>query len=204
MNLKKNLSLIAFLCISFIANAQQKLNSPDGNLEMTFTLDGQGTPTYELTYKQKEVIKPSKLGLELKKEDANAKTDFEWTDKKDIDKLDIKTNLYNGFEIKDVRTSTNDETWQPVWGEEKEIRNHYNELAVTLNQPANDRFIIIRFPPVGNQRIVFKGLYGELLANRIQPHRCTNCPDDENRRRSVHQSARSSFDRLCLHAPQPG
>ena len=137
MNLKKNLSLIAFLCISFIANAQQKLNSPDGNLEMTFTLDGQGTPTYELTYKQKEVIKPSKLGLELKKEDANAKTDFEWTDKKDIDKLDIK--------IKDVRTSTNDETWQPVWGEEKEIRNHYNELAVTLNQPANDRFIIIRF-----------------------------------------------------------
>ena len=138
MNLKKNLSLIAFLCISFIANAQQKLNSPDGNLEMTFTLDSQGTPTYELTYKQKEVIKPSKLGLELKKEDANAKTDFEWTDKKDIDKLDIKTNLYNGFEIKDVRTSTNDETWQPVWGEEKEIRNHYNE-------PANDRFIIIRF-----------------------------------------------------------
>mgnify|MGYP000015433944 CR=1 FL=1 len=145
MKLKKNLSLIAFLCISFIANAQQKLSSPDGNLEMTFTLDGQGTPTYELTYKQKEVIKPSKLGLELKKEDANAKTDFEWTDKKDIDKLDIKTNLYNGFEIKDVRTSTNDETWQPVWGEEKEIRNHYNELAVTLNQPANDRFIIIRF-----------------------------------------------------------
>ena len=67
MNLKKNLSLIAFLCISFIANAQQKLSSPDGNLEMTFTLDGQGTPTYELTYKQKEVIKPSKLGLELKK-----------------------------------------------------------------------------------------------------------------------------------------
>lgn len=67
MNLKKNLSLIAFLCISFIANAQQKLNSPDGNLEMTFTLDSQGTPTYELTYKQKEVIKPSKLGLELKK-----------------------------------------------------------------------------------------------------------------------------------------
>ncbi len=145
MKLKKNLSLIAFLCISFIANAQQKLSSPDGNLEMTFTLDGQGTPTYELTYKQKEVIKPSKLGLELKKEDANAKTDFEWTDKKDIDKLDIKTNLYNGFELKDVQTSTNDETWQPVWGEEKEIRNHYNELAVTLNQPANDRFIIIRF-----------------------------------------------------------
>ena len=101
MKFKKNLSLIAFLCISFMANAQQRLTSPDGNLEMTFTLDDQGAPTYELTYKQKEVVKPSKLGLELKKEDANAQTDFEWTDKKEIDKLDIKTNLYNGFELKD-------------------------------------------------------------------------------------------------------
>ena len=66
-------------------------------------------------------------------------------DRKDADKLDSKTNLYNGFELKDAQTSTFDETWQPVWGEEKEIRNHYNELAVTLNQPANDRYIIIRF-----------------------------------------------------------
>ena len=104
-----------------------------------------GPITYELTYKQKEVIKPSKLGLELKKEDANAKTDFEWTDKKDIDKLDIKTNLYNGFEIKDVRTSTNDETWQPVWGEVKNIRNHYNELLIELRQPKTDRYMNIRF-----------------------------------------------------------
>lgn len=145
MKIKKKLSLIAFICISFIANAQQKLTSPDGNLEMTFHLNGEGAPIYELTYKQKPVIKPSKLGLELKKEDADAKTDFEWTDRKDADKLDSKTNLYNGFELKDAQTSTFDETWQPVWGEEKEIRNHYNELAVTLNQPANDRYIIIRF-----------------------------------------------------------
>ena len=145
MKIKKKLSLIAFICISFIANAQQKLTSPDGNLEMIFHLNGEGTPIYELTYKQKPVIKPSKLGLELKKEDADAKTDFEWTARKDADKLDSKTNLYNGFELKDAQTSTFDETWQPVWGEEKEIRNHYNELAVTLNQPANDRYIIIRF-----------------------------------------------------------
>ena len=145
MKIKKKLSLIAFICISFIANAQQKLTSPDGNLEMIFHLNGEGSPIYELTYKQKPVIKPSKLGLELKKEDADAKTDFEWTARKDADKLDSKTNLYNGFELKDAQTSTFDETWQPVWGEEKEIRNHYNELAVTLNQPANDRYIIIRF-----------------------------------------------------------
>lgn len=67
MKIKKKLSLIAFICISFIANAQQKLTSPDGNLAMIFHLNGEGTPIYELTYKQKPVIKPSKLGLELKK-----------------------------------------------------------------------------------------------------------------------------------------
>ena len=55
-----------------VANAQ-KLTSPDGNLEMNFSLDGKGAPVYELSYKGKTVIKPSKLGLELKKEDAELK-----------------------------------------------------------------------------------------------------------------------------------
>lgn len=50
-----------------------------------------------------------------------------------------------GFKIKDTRTSTFDEVWHPVWGEESEIRNHYNELEVTLDQPENDRYIVIRF-----------------------------------------------------------
>ena len=144
MKKRKILSLIAFLCISFIANAQQKLTSPDNNLVMTFQVDSKGAPTYELTYKNKVVIKPSTLGLELKKED-NTRTDFDWVDRRDLTKLDSKTNLYDGFEIKDTQTATFDETWQPVWGEEKEIRNHYNELAVTLYQPMNDRSIVIRF-----------------------------------------------------------
>ena len=142
--MKKNLLTIALLCISFIANAQQKLTSPDGNLVMTFQLDKEGAPTYELTYNEKTVIKPSKLGLELKKENAT-KTDFDWVDRRDMNTLDSKTNLYNGFELKDTQASTFDETWQPVWGEEKEIRNHYNELTVTLYQPANDRSMLLRF-----------------------------------------------------------
>ena len=144
MKKRKILSLIAFLCISFIANAQQKLTSPDGNLVLTFQVNKEGAPTYDLTYKGKVVIKPSTLGLELKKED-NTRTDFDWVDRRDLTKLDSKTNLYNGFEIKDAKTTTFDETWQPVWGEEKEIRNHYNELAVNLYQPMNDRSIVIRF-----------------------------------------------------------
>ena len=146
MNIKKNLTLIALLLCAFVANAQQKLTSPNGNFEMTFSLDEKGAPVYDLSYKNQLVIKPSKLGLELKKEDANKKTDFEWTEKKvNQAELDAKADLYNGFVLKDAKTSTFDETWTPVWGEEKEIRNHYNELAVTLEQPKNNRYIIIRF-----------------------------------------------------------
>ena len=78
--------------------------------------------------------------MELKKEDANKKTDFEWTEKNvNQAELDAKADLYNGFILKDAKTSAFDETWTPVWGEEKEIRNQYNELAVTLEQPKNNR-----------------------------------------------------------------
>lgn len=144
MNIKKSFALMAMCGLAFCANAQ-KLNSPDGNLVMNFSLNEQGAPVYDLTYKEKAVIKPSTLGLELKREDPEKKTDFEWTEMKDKAGVDKRTNLMTGFKIKDTRTSTFDETWRPVWGEESEIRNHYNELEVTLDQPMNNRYIVIRF-----------------------------------------------------------
>ena len=101
----------------------EKLTSPNGQLEMNFTLTPQGEPLYELTYKGKAVIKPSKLGLELK--DAPS--------------------LMDGFKLVAQQQTSFDETWQPVWGEESNIRNHYNELLVTLRQEAHNRNIQIRF-----------------------------------------------------------
>lgn len=136
--------VVALACLGSVANAQQ-LTSPDGNLKMDFSLNAQGAPVYELTFSGKPVIKPSTLGLELKKEDADKKTDFEWTERNDRDQLDSKTNLMTGFTLSDTKTATFDETWHPVWGEESAIRNHYNELAVTLHQAANDRQMVIRF-----------------------------------------------------------
>ena len=144
MNLKSIFSFTSLISFVLMVNAQ-KLTSPDGNFIMNFSLNQEGAPVYELTYKNKAVIKPSTLGLELKKEDANKKTTFDWKERTDKDQLDAKTNLMTGFTIKDTETSTFDETWKPVWGEESEIRNNYNELAVTLEQPENDRHIIIRF-----------------------------------------------------------
>ena len=93
--------------------AQEKLSSPDGRLELTFKIRG-GTPIYELMRDGKQVIAESKMGFEL-----------EWRD-----------DLAHAFVLKDVKYSTFDEVWQPVWGEESNIRNHYNEMLVTLEQPA--------------------------------------------------------------------
>jgi hypothetical protein len=115
-------SLILFASSS-IAKAQQ-LKSPEGKFVMEFSLQNDGTPTYSLKYKNKEVVKTSKLGLELK---------------------DDKKSLLNDFTVVDTKTTTFDETWKPVWGEVDNIRNHYNELAVTLNQKGTDRQIVIRF-----------------------------------------------------------
>jgi len=122
------------------------LKSPDGNLEMTFSLTNDGAPTYSLTYKGKNVVKPSKLGLELTYEGTHRDfDDFAPAIATNSKEADIKSNLYSGFNIVNTQTATFDETWRPVWGQTKDIRDHYNELTVTLNQVATERKIDIRF-----------------------------------------------------------
>lgn len=140
--MKFNIAFIicALLFGNFI-NAQE-LQSPNGNFKMNFSMQQNGVPTYELSYKGKQVIKPSKLGLELFGE--HEKVEF-GTEIKREQNSNPKTSLYSNFIVDKTETTTFDETWQPVWGEEKEIRNHYNELAVTLKQEETNRFMIIRF-----------------------------------------------------------
>ena len=99
MNLKKTFTLAALCCCAFVANAQ-RLTSPDGNLVMNFSLNPKGAPTYELFFKDKAVIKPSKLGLELKREDPEKKIGFEWTEMKQKEGVDRRTNLMTGFKIR--------------------------------------------------------------------------------------------------------
>lgn len=115
----------------------QDLISPNGNLKMTFSFQGNGTPSYTLAFKGKTVIKPSKLGLELK---STTTRSFEG----DV-KTDPKASLYDNFEVINTQTSSLDEMWSPVWGEVKTIRNQYNELAVVLNQKGTERQMVIRF-----------------------------------------------------------
>jgi len=116
------LLVILAVLVNVYARAQQ-IKSPDGNLTMNFEVKN-SVPIYSLKYKEHEVIKPSTLGLEL---------------------FDDKYGLTSGFSLLKSDTSTFDETWKPVWGEWKQIKNHYTELAVTLNQEAASRQIVIRF-----------------------------------------------------------
>ncbi|NDV95342.1 glycoside hydrolase family 97 protein [Dysgonomonas sp. 521] len=140
--MKKIIFLLNLCVLSYMVQAQE-LISPDGNLVMKFSVQNGGIPTYQLDYKGKQVIKPSKLGLEL----TGNTTKVEFGAEMDIktESTDPKTSLYDNFEVVDAKASSFDETWQPVWGEAKDIRNHYNELAVTLNQKETDRQMIIRF-----------------------------------------------------------
>ena len=95
------------------AIGQEKVTSPDGKLELQFEVKD-GIPYYSLNRNGKPVVLPSKMGFTL-----------EWRD-----------DLAHDFVLKDVKYDTFDETWEPVWGEEAQIRNHYNEMLVTLEQPA--------------------------------------------------------------------
>ena len=122
--------LLCAVLMPFMTSAQE-VKSPGGQVTVKFYLES-GRPTYEMSYKNRAVVKPSHLGLELAKD-------------KHASKGMRETSLMDGFEIKDTKTSTFDETWKPVWGEVAKVRNHYNELAVTLDQPATKREMIIRF-----------------------------------------------------------
>ena len=118
-------AVLALLISLFSVNAfAQTIQSPDGTLSLSFALTPDGQPTYHLSFSGKPVVQKSSLGIELNEQPAFVK----------------------GFTVVKSDTSQTDETWQPVWGEVKQIRNHYKELTVTLQQPAQkNRTMIIRF-----------------------------------------------------------
>ena len=123
--------LVSFLLLPLIAVAGT-VKSPNGNIELNFSLDPQGRPMYEMSYKNKLVVLPSHLGLELAKD-------------KHASKGVQETDLMDGFHLVKEETSTFDETWRPVWGETATIRNHYNEYVAVLQQQKEHRQMAIRF-----------------------------------------------------------
>ena len=136
---------IACFCLAAMAGYAQKQTSPDGKVELAFRLDAQGRPVYSLKMDGKTIIADSYLGLQLKEENPEKATDFEYSQFAAKQEIARRADMQTGFSIAKVETSAFDETWVPVWGEETEIRNHYNEMLVTLDQKKNDRQIAVRF-----------------------------------------------------------
>ena len=129
--MRKIILLMSVLAMNWAVAQQQ--TSPDGNVVLSFSLKADGTPTYKMTYKGKPVINESTLGFTLKKDEP----------------------LTNHFKVVGDSKSTFKETWKPVWGEEKEILNHYNELLVQLKQDKTNRLMNIRFR-VYNEGVGFR------------------------------------------------
>ena len=129
--MRKIILLMSVFAAHFLMAQQQ--TSPDGNVVLTFSLKADGTPSYKVSYKNKAVINESTLGFTLKKADP----------------------LTNNFKVVDTKKSTFKETWKPVWGEESEILNHYNELLVSLEQNNTNRKMNIRFR-VYNEGVGFR------------------------------------------------
>ena len=129
--MRKIILLMSVLAMHWAVAQQQ--TSPDGNVVLSFSLKADGTPTYKMTYKGKPVINESTLGFTLKKDEP----------------------LTNHFKVVGDSKSTFKETWKPVWGEEKEILNHYNELLVQLKQDKTNRLMNIRFR-VYNEGVGFR------------------------------------------------
>ena len=128
----RNAKLFMLLCLLPLLGQAQTVKSPNGNVTVKFSLTDNGRPTYEMMYKNKAVVRPSHLGLELAKD-------------KHASKGKGETDLMDGFTVAGTKTAAFDETWKPVWGETATIRNHYNELEVALSQPDTHRNILIRF-----------------------------------------------------------
>lgn len=115
--------LMCLVCLGLAGRVHaSEVASPNGEMKLTFTLRD-SKPYYSVSFRGKPVIKPSRLGYELH----NAES------------------LLEGFTQTGEKTSTFDETWTPVWGENKTIRNHYKELLVNLIQEKTGRVMNLRF-----------------------------------------------------------
>ncbi len=123
----------------------QVLKSPGGNMEMTFHLTAEGTPQYTLNYGDQKVVLPSSLGFEFRGVLKAQKLIYNADGTISKEDREPGYQFYEGFAVESVETAAFDETWEPVWGEEAQIRNNYNELLVNLVQTATEKKMSIRF-----------------------------------------------------------
>ena len=152
----KRLALITLAVVLASAACQQEtqlpepkekaiLCSPDSVLTLSFTLSDDGTPRYALQREGMDVVLPSRLGFDLRGSlrasvmKLNADGSIGKTDDREC------YSFTDGFELIGQEEDSFDETWETVWGEERLIRNHYNELLVHLRHGGSGHRMDVRF-----------------------------------------------------------
>jgi hypothetical protein len=118
----RKLHLLVFL-ISILSIEAQNVSSPSKTISLSFKLSSDGKPTYSVSYKSKPIVKESTLGIAIKE----------------------SKSLETNFRIDSIGQKSFNEIWQPVLGEQSNIKNSYNEMTVALSQPSTDRRINIIF-----------------------------------------------------------
>lgn len=119
-----NLVITILILLFSVQGSGQTISSPDGRLRLAFKLSETGIPSYALSFGNRAVVNESRLGLELRD----------------------SPGLASGFSVAGVESIDVDERWEPVWGEESDIRNTYRELTIRLSQPIpGPRIMVIRF-----------------------------------------------------------
>lgn len=130
--MKRFLTLATTLCFLFTSHAIE-ITSPSGQLRLNVNVDSDGVPLYSLDYKGKELVRPSALGL-----------------------VADESVFANGFSITGFDTVTVDQTWQPVWGEYADIRDHFRELAVHFLADAPNRAIDPLHADEGSREMIIR------------------------------------------------
>ena len=127
--MKKTVNLLFFSLITLLiwgCSPADKtvINSPDGHVEINFSLDEAGTPNYSVSFDGKPIVKPSAMGFEFQNQEP----------------------MKGDFELKSAKTSSFSESWEMPWGEQRTVENNYNQLTVTLAEKSNaKRPLIIHF-----------------------------------------------------------
>ncbi|MEX6687328.1 glycoside hydrolase family 97 protein [Danxiaibacter flavus] len=120
MFIKQTIICLLLLPAFLICGGQQKQTVEMNKIKLLFSIDGEGRPEYEVFFQDKQVVQPSRLGFVLQEDSA----------------------FYRDFELVGTERATFDQTWQPVWGETKNIRNHYNEMTIHLRRKANPSLLL--------------------------------------------------------------
>lgn len=110
----KNLCLFAALLLLFSCNSRKNIlvQSPDGKISVNFGVNDSTAIFYSIQTEGKEVVKPSPMGFDFGE----------------------APGFGENLKIESVAETEVNQSWTPVYGERKEIPDHYRQVLIRLKE----------------------------------------------------------------------